>query len=208
MTEESGQEAKDEGSVSAETLQKLFMLSTDDEYKLFLDELNTQNPRGLAVLGVAYLEWRTREAIKLRLTVNDKEADKLLGKEGKSGDLDFAEQCKLAYCLGLVGEDGLFDLNTLGQIRNKFAHGPLVRDFDHISVRDLCKNLRTLDKAPGLSGTGLAAAMKDKPAGRFAVTVHQLGSLISGSASHYLNPKTLGKVVKNNGKPVFPPSFW
>src|SRR4051794_17562190 len=85
-------------------------------FEKFLGDLFDQNDRGLAVLGVAFVEWRIVEAIRLLLPVKGKSVEKLLGKDGDTGKLEYESKCYLAHALGIVGDDGLSDLQTIGRI--------------------------------------------------------------------------------------------
>ena len=67
MTEPEGHEPTVVSSLSAEVLERLHTFPGDKEDMRVVQELNDQTPRGLAILGTAYLEWKLREAIKTQL---------------------------------------------------------------------------------------------------------------------------------------------
>jgi len=106
-------------------------------------ELMEQTDRGAALIGGAFLEWRIKQAIRTRLHTWDEHGEVLFGNDEKPGELMFANQCRMAYCLGLVGKEGLRDLGIVGRIRNKFAHRLSVTSFEVEHVARQCKDLGT-----------------------------------------------------------------
>jgi hypothetical protein len=110
-----------------------------DEFKELQEELGNQTDRGVAVLGASFLEWRVRQAIQVRMRVWDKNAESIFGTDDRSGELSFLYQCRMAYCLGLVGPVGLHDLEIIVKIRNKFAHQFGIRSFGHPTIREWCR---------------------------------------------------------------------
>jgi hypothetical protein len=125
------------------------------DYVEFCTELDDQSSRGLAVLGAAFLDWRVTSALRTRLyrcelpneSPKHQPHDfpkKLFGSIEKPGQLAYLDKCKMAYCLGLVGEKGFRDLERIGQIRNRFAHQLNVRTFSgDEKVVKLCNALET-----------------------------------------------------------------
>jgi hypothetical protein len=115
-----------------------------------LEELKSQTDRGAAVVGTSFLEWRVKNSIKMRLPHWDSQGDGLFGKELKNGALAFLDQCKMAYCLGLVGEAGFRDLERVAQIRNRFAHNLTVTSFvGDDAVAQRCKDLENVSGVLG-----------------------------------------------------------
>jgi hypothetical protein len=151
MTEETGHGAKDAGSapMDAETAEAIvaFFGGDIDEFDEINKELEKQTPRGLAVLGAALIDSRLKQMIKRRMFVQDRITDQLIGADDDSGGrIEFYDVCRLAYCLGLVGQSGLSDLDNIGSIRNRFSHRKGVRQFSDPRIIDLCKNLKSPER--------------------------------------------------------------
>jgi len=119
-------------------------LPKDLAAKDYFEEIKCQTDRGLAVLMTGFLEYRVRRAIKQAMNVWDKHAESIFGTDSSPGELSFKYQCRMAYGMGLIGPVTLADLDRVGRIRNKFAHRPTVKSFDHEAVRDLCDELEIL----------------------------------------------------------------
>ena len=117
--------------------------SSQEEFDQLQKELMEQTDRGAAVLGGSFLEWRVKQAIRVRLRVWDANAEMIFGTDEKPGELGFAYQCRMAYCLGLIGPKGLKDLETIAKVRNRFAHHLSVTSFEDRRISDYCKALRT-----------------------------------------------------------------
>lgn len=136
MNEESDHEDRSERLAAVPP----FGLPDDRTLEEYSKELETQTDRGVAVLGVGFLEWRVRTLIKIRCAVWDKHAKRIF----ESGRLGFYENSEVAYSLGMIGPIMLSDIHRLCEIRNKFAHNPSVRSFDHFDVVTLIKKIETL----------------------------------------------------------------
>lgn len=118
-------------------------LPDDPDLSGYFEELKTQSERGVAVLAAAWLEWRVRQGIKCCMPCWDKNAESIFGNDKSPGELSYKYQCRMAYTLGLIGPISLADFDRIGRIRNKFAHRPSVRSFDHEAVSALCDELQT-----------------------------------------------------------------
>jgi hypothetical protein len=146
-------------------------------------ELETQTDRGFAVLAAAFLEWRTRQVVESRFTITDSQTSRIFGRLGS------AEIGCLAYGLGLIGPNGLKDLELVGKVRNKFAHRPHIQSFDHPEVTDLCKLLTTptnLESVVAAHGATQVPIIGNKK--RFALTAHQLSMNLWAAAKHLADP--------------------
>jgi hypothetical protein len=116
-------------------------------------ELQTQTDRGLAVLGMAFLESRVIQTIRSRFHSWEIPASgnktkpitmgaRIFGSSNGGGELGFLDKCRVAYCLGLIGPGGFRDMERLTEIRNRFAHRMSVNEFATDSrVRALCEQL-------------------------------------------------------------------
>lgn len=161
---------------------------SQEEYIRFTGELKAQTDRGAAVLGASFLEWRVTQAIQTRVKVWDKHAEDIFGSEDKSGgELSAKYQAKMAYCLGLIGKDGLSDALLIGQIRNRFAHRLSVHSFtaDHV-VREWCRQLKSPEalkaqfKNASVSMIGIEPPIE--PRERFIATVHLVAVMLWSQA--------------------------
>ena len=150
MNEDSGQDTGVEGSASSP-----YWPGGPYDFDAFEREIGGDNDRAAALVAVGFLEWRVRESIKARLFVwdapktprrkdfNPKMGSTVFGGEG-GGRLGFVEQCRVAYCLGLLGRATFCDCEKIARIRNRFAHNPGVRSFDEDpEVMKLCDGLET-----------------------------------------------------------------
>ena len=149
-----------------------------DELLAIQTELEQQTDRGAALLGGAFLEWRVKQAISTRLKIWDENATRIFGTDDRPGELGFLDQCRMAYCLGLVGTIGLKDLEVIAKIRNRFAHHFKVRSFDRDQkVRDFCTNLGSPAEHHQLFQ--LESTIEPTiPRARFKLTVNLLSSML------------------------------
>jgi len=169
-----------------------FGLPEDETLDEFWKELKGQTDRGVAVLAVGYVEWRVREAIKVKCNVWDAHARRLFGDESKGGRLGFWEQSELAYSLGLLGAVELKDIEWLGQIRNKFAHNPTVRSFDHPEIVRMTNKIETLknrakrleDAFKDVPGVG-KVNIPTQPRDIFIHAAHDIANALWLAARHY-----------------------
>jgi hypothetical protein len=126
----------------------------------FFKEMDTQTDRGVAVLGGSYLEWRLRQGIQTRFDIWDSNVTRVFGKdEGSTPRLGFRKQSEIAYGLGLIGPISLSDLILVAEIRNRFAHRPSVRSFDHKDVSAQVDKLKT----PGVREEKINQMCRDIP---------------------------------------------
>jgi hypothetical protein len=126
-------------------------------------ELEKATERSAAVLGAAILDGEIRRAINLRLCCipdpavpgahkYDEERfsqlKSLIGHDDEDFEpkLGFKDQCRLAFCLGLIGPIALDDCSAVAIIRNRFAHRARMQSFtDDAKVVKACKKLKSGD---------------------------------------------------------------
>jgi hypothetical protein len=141
-----------------EEIESLFIGMGEDDFHAVLKEIETQSDRAAALLAVALLEIRIKQTIKGRVKVRDKKLLRLIGDQEKPGELAFLDQCRLAYCLGAFGPETFDDLETMAQVRNRFAHRFAALTFEDPKIRTLCMSLTTMNRQvlflnqPELSG--------------------------------------------------------
>ncbi len=111
----------------------------EDGWDNYLNQLEKESARGLALVGAAILDDRLCDLLKSFLIPKPEKVKQLLGAGGPLGTL--RSRITAAYCLGLVAEDQYHTLLTLNEIRNKFAHDLDSESFDSQRVRKLCSKL-------------------------------------------------------------------
>jgi hypothetical protein len=142
MARKAGQSRNKKGSAQ-EPIIPFWPEDAPDDLNRIQEELSKQTDRGAAVLGTSFVEWRVRQAISTRLKIWDSNAERIFGTDDRGGELGFTDQCRMAYCLGLVGPIGLKDLETIARIRNRFAHHLSITSFADQKISTLCGNLKT-----------------------------------------------------------------
>src|SRR6266852_3912159 len=59
---------------------------------------------------------------------------------GVNGELESFSKCtRMAYCLGLISEPIKKNLETLGRVRNRFAHNDRILDFNDSIIAEWCR---------------------------------------------------------------------
>ena len=137
------------------------------DFSLFFEALGAHSARECAIIGVAYLEESLMSL--LRTAFISGETSKGLFKEG--GILGQLSHCnKIAYCLGLIPEETLKNVDRMGSIRNIFAHNYRLTTFDSAEVREECDNI-TIPKGMVMPDETRASIM-DNPRSRFVHVAH------------------------------------
>lgn len=94
-----------------------------EESKHLYDVLNNESDLGCVLIVASYIDHALASLLK-RHFIESRAVDKLL--ESPRGSISsFASRCDLAYCLGLIPKSFYQNLETLGKIRNTFAHSYL-----------------------------------------------------------------------------------
>jgi len=107
----------------------------------FSERLNAESDRAFAILGAALLDAKLEELFRRKLRAFK---DELLGNTSPIGTL--SARIRIAYAIGWISDAVRFELDTIRDIRNDFAHS-----FDHNlsfadqSVADRCRNLKTAE---------------------------------------------------------------
>jgi DNA-binding MltR family transcriptional regulator len=116
----------------------------NDEEAQAIRALSTDSDRAAAIVAAALVEIRLEKVI-LQAFQNPDE-DIVADMFRPSGPLgSFSAKIKLAHLMGLTSKDCHADLETMKQIRNRFAHDLSAVSFDEQSIRDRTKNLRIVD---------------------------------------------------------------
>ncbi|MES2413169.1 MAG: hypothetical protein V4614_05165 [Pseudomonadota bacterium] len=110
-----------------------------------VQELEGQSDRGVAIVGVAWIEEALVAAIHAFLEKDKTAWDRLFRKSGPLSSL--SAKIDLARLLAMTSDAIHSDLHILRDIRNEFAHSVLDRDdspltFQSQRIRDKCLTLK------------------------------------------------------------------
>lgn len=151
---------------------------TDESEKKAMEEImSSGSERTMGIVAAAMLEDRLTDYLKHHLCVGDEETWRMFfGLGGSLGT--FEAKARVGYLLGLYSKEGQKDLSYLIKIRNAFAHQPLAKDFTTSPVRELCMNLKGVDKRVFIATAWLAErhphpSLKN-PKDRFMHAVNEL----------------------------------
>jgi hypothetical protein len=124
-----------------------------------VDELDSQSDRGVAIVGVALLDEKLRQALDALFDPGLSKRDRAELYDGPAAPLGtYAAKWRIARALGLFQADFQEDLKLLGRVRNRFAHHLGVRSFEEPRIADLCQQLRGY-KIPRLARDGGATPL-------------------------------------------------
>lgn len=110
-----------------------------------VEELERQSDRGVAIVGVAWIEEALVAAIHAFLEKSPSAWDRLFRKSGPMSSL--SAKIDLARLLAMTSDGIHSDLHILREIRNEFAHAVLDKDnsllgFQTPRIRDKCFALK------------------------------------------------------------------
>jgi DNA-binding MltR family transcriptional regulator len=105
----------------------------------FRSEIDKETDRGMALFGVSRLEVLLKELLEKKLVGGKTHVDKLFDFNGPLGT--FSSKINMAYSLGLIPKSTRVELNTLRELRNKFAHSDQAIDFNSEEIATICKKL-------------------------------------------------------------------
>ncbi len=107
--------------------------------------LSAESDRGCALTAAAYLDESLATLLRNRLVQDKGNIDALIDP-GRPLSA-FSTRIRIAYAIGLISKDCMKDLDSIREIRNKFAHlhGPV--SFSDQSIAHRCRNLRNTAKA-------------------------------------------------------------
>lgn len=116
--------------------------SAATELKEFYDELRGESPRAAAILAVASLEDEIERLVRSRFP--EETSNRLWNKIAGPGFTPLGSlkaKADMAQAFGFFGPKTRSTIEGISAIRNKFAHKPGVRNFDHPLVLSQCKKL-------------------------------------------------------------------
>jgi hypothetical protein len=94
----------------------------------------------IALICATFVEKALEAAILAHLAPFDEAANKRLFEYENRGPIsDFSAKIKLAYSLGIFGEETKRDLDVIREIRNVFAHSGQSTSFKTDEVAEMCK---------------------------------------------------------------------
>ncbi len=113
--------------------------------------LYDESDRAAAIMSAALLEDRLEKKIRQHVRQSSAKHDRaynvLANIFRPSGPLgNFSIKIQFGYLLRIYDEIVLRELDTIKDIRNLFAHELTIRSFGNTRVKDLCNNLRILER--------------------------------------------------------------
>lgn len=110
-----------------------------------VQELDAQSDRGVAIVGVAWIEEALTAAIHAFLEKNKNAWERLFRKSGPLSSL--SAKIDIARLLAMTSDAIYSDLHTLREIRNEFAHTILDKNekplsFETPHIKDKCMSLK------------------------------------------------------------------
>jgi hypothetical protein len=128
----------------------MWMTSNDEETEAVRD-LYKNSDRAAAIMAATLVENRLAATLKQRFRPNVPVQNEMFRSSGPLGS--FSAKIKLAHLLGILSEEGYSDLETMKNIRNRFAHYLDIKDFDSQRIADWCKNFQLIDVCVYPAGT-------------------------------------------------------
>jgi len=107
----------------------------------FFDELEGESDRAAAILACSCVENACGNILRSQFPhdIDDKVWKGIFGPGAPISDL--TNKAKMIEAFGCFGLKTRRTIETIGTIRNKFAHDPGIRSFGHHSVREHCRSL-------------------------------------------------------------------
>lgn len=120
------------------------MKSEKSEFEMLLEfsrlfDYEHDNDREIVIVGCAYIEDLIKEILEATFIDDSKEAEALLS-ESKGPLSGLVPRARLLYLLGAIPKPVYKDIQTVGKIRNEFAHKVSASFFD-TRIQQLCGNL-------------------------------------------------------------------
>ncbi len=127
---------------SAASLKFLKELPSLDEMQIVMGNLKSHGQQGAAIIGVAYVEHALERLLSRMFIPMNKEDQKRLFDGSAGGILGCLNaKIRIAYAIGIFGNDIYGNLKLLNAIRNVFAHSLHKLDF---SAPELGKDVSRL----------------------------------------------------------------
>ena len=104
-----------------------------------LEEVRTGGDRAAAIVAAALVEEHLASVIKGFLHQNIKITNDMFRGSGPLGS--FSAKINLAFLIGIFSHECHKELETIKEIRNRFAHDLTIKGFDDQRIKDLTNNL-------------------------------------------------------------------
>jgi len=114
--------------------------------------LNKEDPLPAVLVGAAFVEKALVTLLSRFLITGSDTAKNILSEKGILGE--FFRCSQMAYCLGLISDLVLHNVERIAKIRNLFAHSHTQLGFDDKDVSALCSQLKPLGVIPWVSQPG------------------------------------------------------
>jgi hypothetical protein len=109
-----------------------------EQISMFTAELEKQTDRGAAIIAAAVLEDLLAAVVQRRLIeLSGKRTEALFGRMAPLST--FSAKIEMGFALGIYGDDGRIHLDTIRDVRNKFAHKFESLSFEHHDIAALLK---------------------------------------------------------------------
>jgi DNA-binding MltR family transcriptional regulator len=183
-------------------------LTVDADEIAAINELETATDRAVGIVVGSIVESRLTDIIKRCFVQNPAKikgepVEKLMFQS--SGPIGaFASKIRLAYLIGLIGEQFFRELETMKNIRNEFAHHLEIGSFDVLSVKDKCANLKLIEKIA--VDPDLRKPLNDSfPRVPLTISMHNVVERLAKPRERYLMTGQAFALVLGPGHPARPP---
>jgi DNA-binding MltR family transcriptional regulator len=157
-----------------------------DNLWAFHNQFNFENnDRAIVIVGLSYIDDLLLKCLENFFPDKSKTVEKLLSHRGVLGN--FNSKVELLYCLGFIDKIVKSDLDTLGEIRNKFAH-KLKISFEDEEIINKCNSFKWHEIAMMRKAPKEATAIDI-----FKVEVNTMVSHLSGIVSICASDKRILK---------------
>ncbi|HQZ98079.1 MAG TPA: MltR family transcriptional regulator [Pyrinomonadaceae bacterium] len=111
------------------------------DFEAFLQELQTESDRGLALISAALIDEKLLETL-LSFTCEDEVKERLL-KSPNAPLGTFSARSDACFALGLIDEFEFREISLLRKVRNEFAHAKHGMSFQNDRVKGLCSAFKS-----------------------------------------------------------------
>ena len=110
----------------------------------FIEHQRLQSDYAVAIVGASLIERALEVAILSRFVpVSNDERGRLFDYKSPLGS--FSARIRIGAALGLYGPVTFADLEIIRNVRNQFAHSPVLRTFSDVPIAKSCGKLKLLD---------------------------------------------------------------
>ena len=109
------------------------------EFVPFLDDLNSESPRGRVMIAAAYLDELLKRTMLGYMRDVNEARDLVAGHHAPLGTFD--ARIEACFAFGLINDEERSELKLIRRIRNDFAHDPKA-SFTDRSISDRCRELK------------------------------------------------------------------